>query len=123
MRLRAYALEKTGAVANKTQNYEAIKVGRKNIVKFSIKRNTTVVAFSLEHPLLKQYKKQSGEGEVDAIKIKPTEVFVSSVAAFKAAKDMIDIVAIQIEIERGEVQKLRNSKKKAKSSEERKESE
>lgn len=120
-RLRAYALEKTGTVANKTQSYESVKVGRKNIVKFSIKRNTTVAAFSLEHPLLKQYKKQSGEDEGDAIKIKPTEVFVSNVAAFKAAKDMIDIVARQIEVEREEARKQRNSKKRVKSSEQGKE--
>lgn len=120
-RLRAYALEKTGTVANKTQSYESIKIGRKNIVKFSIKRNTTVASFSLEHPLLKQYKKQSGEDEGDAIKIKPTEVFVSNVAAFKAAKDMIDIVVRQIEVEREEARKQRNSKKKVKSSEQGKE--
>lgn len=120
-RLRAYALEKTGTIANKTQSYESIKIGRKNIVKFSIKRNTTVAAFSLEHPLLKQYKKQSGEDEGDAIKIKPTEVFVSNVAAFKAAKDMIDIVVRQIDVEREEARKQRNSKKKAKSSEQGKE--
>lgn len=117
-RLRSYALEKTGAVSNKTQSYEAVKVGRKNIVKFSIKRNTTVAAFSLEHPLLKLYKKQSVEDEGGAIKSKPTEVFVSNVAAFKAAKDMIDIVVRQIELEKEEARKLRNSKKKAKSTEE-----
>lgn len=120
-RLRAYALEKTGTVANKTQSYESIKIGRKNIVKFSIKRNTTVASFSLEHPLLKQYKKHSGEDEGDAIKIKPTEVFVSNVAAFKAAKDMIDIVVRQIEVEREEARKQRNSKKKVKATEQEKE--
>lgn len=116
-RLRSYALEKTGATSNKTQNYETVRVGRKNIVKFFIKRNTTVAAFSLEHPLLKLYKKQSVEDEGDAIKIKPTEVFVSNVAAFKAAKDMIDIVVRQIDLEKEEARKLRNSKKKAKSAE------
>lgn len=92
-------------------------MGRKNIVKFFIKRNTTVAAFSLEHPLLKLYKKQSVEDEGDAIKIKPTEVYVSNVAAFKAAKDMIDIVVRQIDLEKEEARKLRNSKKKAKSAE------
>lgn len=108
--LRAYAREESGAKEFPAKYHLSVGNGQKVIVKLTIKNGICFAHFRLEDERLRSIRR-SAAMDGAAIKIKETSIPVSDDAAFRAAKEMVDLRLVQLE-EYIELQKQRAAERR-----------
>lgn len=108
--LRAYARDESGAKEFPAKYHLSVGNGQKVIVKITIKNGICFAHFRLEDERLRSIRR-SAAMDGAAIKIKETSIPVSDDAAFRAAKEMVDLRLVQLE-EYIELQKQRAAERR-----------
>lgn len=107
-----YALTKPDAKEYRTKSNIKVKSKGGQIVKLLIRRETTVTSFLIENDMLKTYRKELAKNDGAKITVKATDLPLTDVDTFEAAKGLVDVAYEQIEHERELAKEARKERRR-----------